>query len=175
VAVELQKDAAVSGQRHLNLLVEAHPLDRGEPVRDTSELSIPPGDRSAVATREPPILADELEASRIPRPRLRLDRHYRSGGAFYCQYRVFGAALDATTQHPRVRASYAIVRAGHVIKDGPPSAIEPTSDGHLLRLLGFGLAGFEPGDYTLVLRVTDEVSGKSCETNEPFTIIPAEG
>src|SRR5438093_2005827 len=184
VAVELDKDAAVSGERHLNLLVEAHPLDRGEPVRDTSELSIPLGDRSAVATRElhlrpgvwqarvvvpdmeterlgsalhtfevpagnglrlsSPILADELEASRIPRPRLRLDRHYRSGGAFYCQYRVFGAALDATTQHPRVRASYAIVRAGHVIKDGPPSAIEPTSDGHLLRLLGFGPAGVGP-------------------------------
>ncbi|PYQ09270.1 MAG: hypothetical protein DMF83_03985, partial [Acidobacteria bacterium] len=43
VAVELDKDAAVSGERHLNLLVEAHPLDRGEPVRDTSELSIPLG------------------------------------------------------------------------------------------------------------------------------------
>jgi VWFA-related protein len=215
VAVELEKDAAVSGERHLNLLVEAHPLDRGEPVRDTSELSIPPSDRSAVATRElqlrpgvwqarvvvrdmeterlgsalhtfevpagnglrlsSPILADELEASRIPRPRLRLDRHYRSGGAFYCQYRVFGAAVDATTQQPRVSASYAIVRAGHVVKEGPPSAIEPTSDGHLLRLLGFGLAGFEPGDYTLLLRVNDQVSGKSFETNEPFTIIPAGG
>ncbi|PYQ09279.1 MAG: hypothetical protein DMF83_03980, partial [Acidobacteria bacterium] len=122
-----------------------------------------------------PILADELEASRIPRPRLRLDRRYRSGSAFYCQYRVFGAALDATTQHPRVRASYAILRAGHVIKEGPPSAIEPTSDGQLLRLLGFGLAGFEPGDYALVLRVTDDVAGKSCAIDEAFTIIPGEG
>ncbi|PYQ02358.1 MAG: hypothetical protein DMF83_23725, partial [Acidobacteria bacterium] len=212
VAVELEQDAAVSGERHLNLLVEAHPLDRGEPVRDTSELSIPPGDRSAVATRDlhlrpgvwqarvvvrdmeterlgsalhtfevpagnglrlsSPILAAELEASRIPRPRLRLDRHYRSGSALYCQYRVFGAALDATTQHPRVRASYAILRAGHVIKEGPPSAIEPTSDGQLLRLLGFGLAGFEPGDYALVLSVTDDVAGKSCAIDEAFTIIP---
>jgi VWFA-related protein len=215
VAVELDKDAAVNGERHLNLLVEAHPLDRGEPVRDTSELSIPPGDRSAVATRElhlrpgvwqarvvvrdmeterlgsalhtfevpagnglrlsSPILADELEASRIPRPRLRLDRYYLSGGALYCQYRVFGAAVDATTHQPRVRGSYAIVRAGHVIKEGPPSAIEPTSDGHLLRLIGFGLAGFEPGDYVLVLRVTDDVAGTRCETAEPFTIIPGAG
>jgi len=88
---------------------------------------------------------------------------------------VFGAAVDVMTHQPRVSASYAIARGGQVIKAGPPSAIEPTSDGHLLRLLGFGLAGFEPGDYTLVLRATDEVSGKSCETNEPFTIIPAEG
>jgi hypothetical protein len=215
VAVELAKDAAVSGERHLNLLVEAHPRDRGEPVRDTSELSIPSGDRTAVATRElhlrpgvwqarvvvremkteklgsalhtfevpagnglrlsSPILSDELAASRVPRPRLRLDRRYRSGDALYCQYRVFGAAVDTKSRQPRVSASYAIMRAGRVVKDGPPSPIEPTSDGHLLRLLGFGLAGFAPGDYTLVLRVTDEVSGKSCETNEPFTIIPAEG
>src|SRR5205814_7046029 len=49
VAAELEKDAAVSGERHLNLLVEAHPLDRGEPVRDTSELSVPSGGRAAVA------------------------------------------------------------------------------------------------------------------------------
>lgn len=215
VAVELAKDAAVNGQRRLNLLIEARPLDHTEPVRDTAELSVPSGDRAAIATRElhlrpgvwqarivvrdigteklgsalhtfevpsgtglrlsSPILTDELEASRVPRPRLRLDRRYRSGSALYCQYRVFGAALDATTGKPRVSASYAIARGGQVIKAGPPSAIEPTSDGHLLRFLGFGLAGFEPGDYTLVLHVADEMSGKSCETIEPFTIMPGEG
>ena len=215
LAVELERGDGVDAPRELNLLIEARPLDHGEPVRDTAEMRVLSGGRAAVATRElhlrpgvwqarvvvrdtkteklgsalhtfevpsgaglrmsSPILADELESSRPPRPRLRLDRRYRAGSAFYCQYRVLGAALDATTRKPRVSASYAIVRAGHVIKDGPPSAIEPTGDGHLLRLLGFGLAGFEPGDYTLVLRATDEVSGRRCETAEPFTIIPAEG
>jgi VWFA-related protein len=213
VAVELEAAGGAKEERHLNLLIEARPLDRTEPVRDTSDLTVPPGDRAALATRElhlrpgvwqarvvvrdigteklgsalhtfevpsatglrlsSPILTDELEASRVPRPRLRLDRRYRTGSALYCQYRVFGAAIDATSGQPRVSASYAIVRAGHVIKDGPPSAIEPTSDGQLLRLIGFGLAGFEPGDYTLFLRVTDQVSGQSRETNEPFTIIAA--
>jgi VWFA-related protein len=122
-----------------------------------------------------PILTDEMEGSRVPRPRLRLDRHYRSGGALYCQYRVFGAAVEATSGKPRVRASYAIVRNGQVIQAGPSSTIEPTSDGRLLRLLGFGLAGFEPGDYTLVLHVVDDVSGQSREVREPFTIVPAQG
>jgi hypothetical protein len=215
VAVELDKDAAVSGERHLNLLVEAHPLDRGEPVRDTSELSVPSTVRTPVATRElhlrpgvwqarvvvrdiqteklgsalhtfevpsgtglrlsSPILSDELEASRVPRPRLRLERRYREGDALYCQYRVFGAALDATTGKPRVSASYAMMRAGQVLTTAAPSQIEPTSDGRLLRLLGFGLAGYEPGAYTLSLRVTDEISGQSRETREPFTIEPAAG
>jgi hypothetical protein len=122
-----------------------------------------------------PILTDELEASRVPRPRLRLDRHYRSGSALYCQYRVFGAAVEATSGKPRVSASYEIVRNGQVIQSGPSSTIEPTSDGQLLRLLGFGLAGFEPGEYTLVLHVADEVSGQNREVSEPFTIVPAPG
>jgi VWFA-related protein len=214
VAVELGRDAAGAGEHPLNLLIEARPLERGEPLRDSSEVSLPAGGGPAVATRElrlrpgvwqarvvvrdpgserlgsllhtfevpsatglrlsSPILTDELEPSRIPRPRLRFDRRYRTGGALYCQYRVFGAAKDATTGKPRVSASYAIRRAGQVITEAAPSAIEPDGDGTLLRFLGFGLAGFEPGDYALVLRATDEVSGKSCETNEPFTIIPAE-
>jgi VWFA-related protein len=215
VAVELGRDAAGAGQHPLNLLIEARPLERGEPLFDSSELSLPAGAGPAVATRElrlrpgvwqarivvrdpgserlgsllhtfevpsatglrlsSPILTDELEPSRTPRPRLHLDRRYRTGGALYCQYRVFGAAKDATTGKPRVSASYAIRRAGQMIKEGAPSAIEPAGDGTLLRFLGFGLAGFEPGDYTLVLRVNDGVSGQSSETNEPFTIIPAEG
>jgi hypothetical protein len=212
VAVELGREAGGTGEHPLNLLIEARALDGSEPLRDTSELQVPAGVGSAVATRElrlrpgvwqarvvvrepgserlgsvlhtfevpsatglrlsSPILTDELERSRIPRPRLRLDRRYRSRDALYCQYRVIGAASDATTGKPRVSASYAIVRAGQVIKEGPPSPIESASDGTPLRFLGFGLAGFEPGDYTLVLRATDEVSGKTCEADEPFTIVP---
>jgi VWFA-related protein len=214
VAVEL--DAGSGNPEHrFNLLIEARPLDHGEPVRDTAELSLRSGGRPVVATRElhlrpgvwqarivvrnaqteklgsvlhtfevpggtglrlsSPILTDELEASRVPRPRLRLDRRYRSGGALYCQYRVFGAAAEATSGKPRVSASYAIVRNGQVIQAGPSSTIEPTNNGQLLRLLGFGLAGFEPGEYTLVLHVSDEVSGDSREASEPFTIVPARG
>jgi hypothetical protein len=215
VAVELEKGASGNGQRRLDLLIEARPLDHTAPVRDTAELSIPAGAGTAVATRElhlrpgvwqarivvrdarteklgsvlhtfevpggaglrlsSPILTDEMEPSRVPRPHLRLDRHYQSGSALYCQYRVFGAAVDPTTGKPRVRASYAIARDGQVIQAGPPSTIEPTNDGQLLRLLGFGLAGFEPGEYTLVLHIADEVSGQSRELKEAFTIVPAQG
>jgi VWFA-related protein len=214
LAVELDTGTSAKEERRLNLLIEARPLDRTEPVRDTTELTVP-GGRTAVATRElhlrpgvwqarivvrnaqteklgsalhtfevpagtglrlsSPILTDELEASRVPRPRLRLDRRYRSGSALYCQYRVFGAAVDATSGKPRVSASYAIVRNGHVIQAGASSTIEPTSDGQLLRFLGFGLAGFEPGDYTLVLHIADEVRGESREVNEAFTIVSAQG
>ncbi len=45
-------------------------------------------------------------------------------------------------------------------------------DSRIMRLLGFGLAGFEPGDYSLTLRVTDEVAHESREVREPFVVVP---
>jgi VWFA-related protein len=215
LAVELDRVGNETGERRLDLLVEARPLDRSETVRDSAELTLPHGDRPAVATRElhlrpgvwqarivardvrteklgsvlhtfevpsptglrvsSPILTDELERSRVPRPRLRLDRHYRSDSALFCQYRVFGAALDAASGRPRVTASFAVVRAGQVVQEEGASPIEPANDGQILRLLGFGLAGFEPGDYTLILRVADEVSGENRELSEPFSVVPVSG
>jgi VWFA-related protein len=117
-----------------------------------------------------PLLTDELESERSPRPRLRLTRRYMSGAAFYCQYRVFGAAVDPTSGKPRVRASWAILRGGAVVREEAATLIEPTKDGQLMRLLGFGLAGFEPGDYAIVLRVSDDVADQQCERTEPFAV-----
>ena len=37
---------------------------------------------------------------------------------------------------------------------------------------GFGLAGFEPGDYSLRLRVTNEVAHESRDVREPFVVVP---
>ncbi len=215
VAVELDGTGRDRGERQLNLLIEARPLDHRETVRDSGELTLPSGNRPVVVTRElhlrpgvwqarvvvrdagteklgsalhtfevpsgaglrlsSPILTDELEASRVPRPRLRIDRRFRSSGVLYCQYRVFGASPDATLGKPRVRASYAISLGGQVVQEGPLSPIGPSSDGQLLRLIGFGLAGFAPGDYTLTLHVADDVTGEGRERSEPFTVLPAEG
>jgi VWFA-related protein len=214
-AVELDGTGREKGERQLNLLIEARPLDHREAVRDSGELTLPSSSRPVVVTREmhlrpgvwqarvvvrdagtetlgsalhsfevpssaglrlsSPILTDELEASRAPRPRLRLDRRYRSSGVLYCQYRVFGASPDSTSGKPRVRASYAIRLGGQVVQEAPLSPIEPSSDGQLLRFIGFGLADFAPGDYTLTLHVADDVTGENRERSEPFTILPAEG
>jgi len=56
------------------------------------------------------------------------------------------------------------------VQTGAESAIEPEESGEVRRLMGIGLADFPPGDYTLVLRVTDEVSGDSREIREPFSV-----
>ena len=56
--------------------------------------------------------------------------------------------------------AYSIVQGEQILQNDPPTQIEPDADGPSQRLLGLGLAGFKPGDYTLVLRVTDEVTGR---------------
>jgi VWFA-related protein len=117
-----------------------------------------------------PILSNRLERSRVPRAQMRLDRRYKPSDALYCQYQVFGAVPDATTHGLRVRGSYAILRDGQPLQEGPATPIEPTDDGTLQRLIGIGLADFQPGAYTLVLRVTDQASGDSREVREPFTV-----
>jgi hypothetical protein len=90
-----------------------------------------------------PILSDALESERVPRPRIRVSRSYRPDAALYCLFRVLGART-APAGRPRVRAGYVITRSGEVIQQALPSRIEPSKDGQVLRLLGFGLAGFTP-------------------------------
>jgi hypothetical protein len=37
-------------------------------------------------------------------------------------------------------------------------------------MIGFSLEDATPGDYEIVMRVKDELSGKSLELHEPFTV-----
>jgi hypothetical protein len=59
-----------------------------------------------------------------------------------------------------------------VVQEATATPIEPAGDGQILRLLGFGLVGFQTGDYSLTLRVTDEVVHESREVREPFVVVP---
>ncbi len=66
--------------------------------------------------------------------------------------------------------AYAIVQGERTLQEGLPTAIEPDADEALQRLIGIGLADLKPGDYTLVLRVADQVAGQQRELREPFTV-----
>jgi VWFA-related protein len=119
-----------------------------------------------------PVLSDEVESEERPWPRLRLERTYPSGASLYCLYRVFGATPDPATGRPRVAGAYRISGGGRTLREDGLSRIEPTRDGQVLRLLVFGLDGLAPGDYTLALRVVDEVTGQASEALEAFTVVP---
>jgi hypothetical protein len=122
-----------------------------------------------------PILSDQVEPATdggAPKPVL-LARRFFPAGLLYCQYSVFGARKDGDPPRPRVTGAYKIVRAdGSVLRAAPPTPIQPTSLGAVMRFMGINLAETPPGEYELVLTVRDEVAGLSVAERQPFTIVP---
>ncbi len=128
-------------------------------------------------------LSDVLEvktegASGPPRPAFLARREFPSGATLYAQFSVYGAEKDKGSAMPRVSASYDIMDSDGLPRARvTPTIINPTSLGKLSRLAGTVLEGYEPGGYEFVLSIKDEVTGKSLQIREPFTVVapPAAG
>jgi VWFA-related protein len=138
------------------------------------EFEVPAGGALRIST---PLLSDSLDkpasAAAAPKPVLRVRPAVASGATLYCQFGVFGAKREESgTPLPRVTSSYEIRRSsdGTVFRRSTPSVIKPTSVGSLLRLVGIPLAGAEPGEYEIVLQVTDELAGTRVEARERFVV-----
>lgn len=125
-----------------------------------------------------PVVSDTLEAAgenkkAPPRPMVTARRSFAPGATLYASFEVYGAGKEKPTGMPRVKNGYIIRRAdGAVITSVDASRIMPTSLGKLSRIIGAPLGNIAPGDYELVLAFQDEVSGKSLEVREPFTVEP---
>ena len=123
-----------------------------------------------------PVVTDTLQPAAEgskdrPRPLPLARRVFPTGSTVFCSLEVYGATKDKTSGMPRVSMGY-LIRA----KDGTPFArvdptvIEPTSLGKLSRMLGSGMGEAAAGDYELVIRLKDEISGEGIELVEPFTL-----
>ncbi|MGE5124668.1 MAG: VWA domain-containing protein [Betaproteobacteria bacterium] len=121
-----------------------------------------------------PILTAEIEdANGKRKPKVALARTFRSGTIVYCQYSVYGA--PAAGRHdwaPHVFGSWALRRGDEVVREAPPTLIQPAPDGRVTRTLGISLQGAPSGEYALVLTARDEKTGKSVTRTEPLTVAP---
>ena len=121
-----------------------------------------------------PVVSDTLEPganSTSLRPLLIARRQFPMDATLYCQYQVYGAAPELITGLPRVTAGYELRRtSGDVFKRAAPTPLKSLA-GPLLRLHGISLAGAVPGDYELILTVTDEVTQRTVTAREPLTIV----
>jgi VWFA-related protein len=121
-----------------------------------------------------PILTAEIEDPNGKRkPRVALGRTFHSGSVVYCQYNVYGA--PAAGQHdwvPHVFGSWALRRGEEVVRESPPTLIQPAPDGRVTRTLGINLQGAPPGEYGLVLTARDEKTGETLMRTEAFTVAP---
>ncbi len=127
-----------------------------------------------------PVITDTLQAARpedkdkktSPRAVFTARRAFPAGDDRYlfCQYEVYGAQKDKAGM-PKVTAGYLVQKSdGTVVAKIDPTQIQPTSIGRLSRFTATSLQGYGPGDYQIVLTLKDELSGKTIEYMEPFTI-----
>ncbi len=120
-----------------------------------------------------PILTSELEeVDGAPRPRVILNRTFRSGQVLYCQVQVHGAVDDPQEKVPHVRSGYELWKGDTLVRAVEPTRIRSEWDGRLSRLIGLSLEGAPTGSYTLVLSAEDELTGRTLTVTEPFTVLP---
>jgi VWFA-related protein len=98
-------------------------------------------------------------------------RDFPQGASLFCHFEVYGATRLEASRMPRVSMGYQVRRSDDTLyTQDPPSIINPTPAGSLSRMIGFSLEDAIPGDYEIVIRVKDELSGKSLELHEPFSV-----
>ena len=86
---------------------------------------------------------------------------------------MYGApAAGAHDWVPHVFGSWTLRHGDAVVREVPPTLIQPAPDGRVTRTLGINLQGAEPGEYTLVLAARDEKTGEVVTRGEPFTVAP---
>jgi hypothetical protein len=133
---------------------------------------VPPLDALRVST---PILTDSLQkdAAGVLSPTLLARREFRRDAQLFCQFQVFGAA-KGPDRLPRVKAGHELRRrGGAVVGRTEPTPVAPTSIGAVTRLIQIPLSITTPGEYELVLTVSDEISGQRVERVEPFAVTAA--
>lgn len=102
-----------------------------------------------------------------PRPVL-IVRRLLTGTLCY-QFSVYDAART-TGDETRVTAGHIVRRAdGTLVKELKPTPLVPGSGG-MSRFARVSLAGMPPGDYELVITVSDALAGETVTVIEPFAI-----
>jgi VWFA-related protein len=120
-----------------------------------------------------PIVSDTLTGSEgSKRATIRAYRTFSRHGTLYCQFEVYGAAKDSATGLSRVSQGFKIVRSdGRLERFVQSRRIIPAPSGAITRLFGFSLQNLQPGNYEIVLTVTDELRGQIKELREPFSVV----
>jgi hypothetical protein len=123
-----------------------------------------------------PVLSDMREAAPGEeggdRLALMARRDFPGGEPVFCQIDVFGATRLEESGRSRVSMGYEVRREnGTLVTGEAPSLIDPTETGRISRMIGFTLPATDPGEYVIVLRVRDELSGRVIERREPFRVL----
>ncbi len=157
------------GVWQVRLLVEDTVTGRIGTVLHTFEVPDPKAFRLST-----PILTAELEdPAGKKKPKVALGRTFRTGTTLYCQYNVYSAEVAGKHDWAKhALGGWALRRGDELVREAPPTLIQPGGDGRLTRTLGLSLQGAPPGEYSLTLVVRSEETGVTLERKEAFTVGP---
>ncbi len=136
------------------------------------EFEVP--DLSQFRTSTPVIsdtLQEDADKKSTPHPVVIVRRNFAPGATLFASFEVYGATKEKPSGMPNVSAGYTVRKPdGTPVVVVAPSRINPTSLGKLSRIVGTRLPPEATGDLEFVLSVKDEISGKTLEVKEPFTV-----
>ena len=137
------------------------------------QFEVPPLDSLRTST---PVLTDVLQprpaGSQLPpRPVPVARRTFASGRTLYYLFQVLGARPDPSTGRARVASGYHVEADGGVkLATQPLQPLQAGPNGEIGQMYALSLEGVTPGEYEIVLRVQDEVAGRTFEVRDPFTV-----
>jgi len=104
----------------------------------------------------------------------RVNAAFRNDEEMGFYFQVYGLQNDASTSKPKAKVEFAVVPKGQqpgYWRDAS-SLLMPYATHATVARIG-SLSVFKPGDYELMIRVTDLVSGQQVQSVNPFSILPA--
>ena len=97
-------------------------------------------------------------------------RTFTRGGTLHGRFEIYGAAPDAAGVR-RVSAGFAVrFEDGRMLAAAQATPVRPGAEGLLARSVGIPLDAAPPGRYEFIVVARDDVSGRTVEALEPFTV-----
>jgi hypothetical protein len=138
----------------------------------TARLEVPDPGAFRIST---PIVTDLVEPGakgESPRPHAIARRDFPAGGRLYVSFDIYGAWGGSSDRRPKVTARFEVLGPeGEVFASVPARQVEPAAEGALRRFFGISLEKAQPGEYQVIVEVTDEVSGKTVLWTETVRVV----
>jgi GWxTD domain-containing protein len=106
--------------------------------------------------------------------RPRMDKRFAQGEQLGVYLQLYNVALDQTTLDPSLQIRYRILRNGRVIResiDSGGASIQFFSSERIVLIKRLHLQGFQTGEYSIEVAVTDRISDRDASVTDQFEII----
>lgn len=152
-------------------------------------LLVLPGSDDNTLDLSPPILANLIERQDISGERFEqfniggfkvvpnVRQQFTRQDVLYIYLQAYNVKLDTNSGRPALQARYFLMKGNELVESFPDTegrSIQYVSPNRIVLATGFRLAEMTTGDYRVLVRVTDSISGSKAETRATFNLNAAQ-